>query len=209
MLGAVACALAACQFSSKDDASRSEAETSNGMRERNLLQQESDKADAHTGADARRTGVDRNAVLLENSARSEFDGKAGDEVFRVVLMGDSILSGTVAFTISNGEGDLIYSDEFPAIMLAATYDESVNTPEKQEAHVKKRIEEFFASNRFKARAIEGGQPPHDAFYVDEETYQNLQETGAPGFLYVIGKENTKHIAWSPAEQKVVMYFNCC
>lgn len=156
-----------------------------------------------------RAGVNRNAVLIENSTKSEFDGKSGDEVFRVALLGDSVLSGTVAFTITNGEGELIYSDEFPAIMLAATYDESINTPAKQEVLIKKRIDEFFEANRFKQPAIEGDQPPHDAFFIEKAAYDNLKETKAPGFLYLIGKENTKHIAWSPLEQKVVMYFNCC
>lgn len=153
--------------------------------------------------------VNRNAVLMENSVSRQFDGKDGEEQFRVALLGDSILTGTVAFTITNAAGELIYSDEFPAVMLAATYDESINTPARQEALIEKRINEFFQKDRFRDRAIEGDEPPHDSFFIEKDTYDNLKETNATGFLYLIGKENTKHIAWSPLEGKVVMYFNCC
>lgn len=155
------------------------------------------------------SGVDRDAVLLEKTASMQFDKQGGDEEFRVTLLGDSVLSGTIAFTITNDKGQLIYSDEFPASMLAATYDESINTPARQEALVRERIEEFFGEDRFRNTAIEGDQPPHDSFYIEKATYDNLKETNAPGFIYVIGKENGKYIAWSPLEEKVVMYFNCC
>src|SRR3546814_803168 len=109
-------------------------------------------------------GVDRNSVLMEESSSRQFDGKQGEEQFHIALLGEEALSGTVAFTITNGEGELIYSDEFPAMMLAATYDESINTPEKQEALIRERIEEFFLDERFKAQPIEGDQPPHDSFF---------------------------------------------
>ncbi|QEC52920.1 hypothetical protein EDD80_105127 [Anseongella ginsenosidimutans] len=203
----------ACQISSRQEgnASGDTTETSAGA----VALGNSSGGEANNSAGAEPAGiespagVDREAVLLENTATKQFDGQRGEEVFRVALLGDSVLSGTVAFTITNSEGQLIYSDEFPAVMLAATYDESINTPAKQEALVKKRIEEFFEEKRFKEQAIEGDQPPYDSFFITKATYDNLKETSAPGFLYLIGKENTKHIAWSPLEEKVVMYFNCC
>lgn len=154
-------------------------------------------------------GVNRNAVALEKTASMQFDKQGGEELFRVALLGDSVLTGTIAFTITNDKGELVYSDEFPANMLAATYDETIDTPQEQEALIRERLNDFFDPKRFKHPAIKGNQPPHDSFFLEKDTYDNLMETNAPGFIYVIGKENAKHIAWSPVEQKVIMYFNCC
>lgn len=208
----VAIAVTACQLSTREQEGNSgdsaEAETVQPETGAALGETRSPGDDPGRQGD-RVPGVNRNAVLIENSISRQFDGKEGEEQFRVALLGDSILTGTVAFTITNAAGELIYSDEFPAVMLAATYDESVNTPAKQEALIKKRIDEFFQKDRFREPAIEGDQPPHDSFFIEKDTYDNLKETNAPGFLYLIGKENTKHIAWSPLEGKVVMYFNCC
>lgn len=162
-------------------------------------------AGQHPGSHA---AVDRETVLLENSVERQFDGRDGGEVFRIALLGDSVLTGTVAFTISNSSGEIIYTDEFPALMLAATYDESVDTPQEQEELVKERLRQFFSEKSFKTPAIDANMP-HDEQFVDKATYDNLRQSEAPGFVYVIGKENGKFIAWSPLEERVVMYFNCC
>lgn len=198
-LAAATWILGSCQFTS--------APKESGEKDSTLTPRQDASLDTEPAT--RKSGLNRESVLLENATTLEFDGKDGEEQFRVALFGDRILDGTVAFTIRNGQGELIYTDEFPASMLAASYDETINTPEKQEALIRERIDEFFDEDRFKQPAIEGNQPPHDSYFIEKSTYDDLRQTNAPGFLYLIGKENTKHIAWSSAEQKVVMYFNCC
>lgn len=192
----------ACQLSTKNAEEQNRADTTAGAGETQAPEQVSPAGPAEG------RGTDGMPVLLENTVSRQFDGQSGDEVFRVVLLGDSVLSGTVAFTITNAGGEVIYSDQFPSTMLAATYDESVNTPEKQGKLVRERINGFFGEKGFKTPAIDANMQ-HDSSFVDKATYDNLKTTDAPGFVYVIGKENAKFIAWSVLEGKVVMYFNCC
>lgn len=148
------------------------------------------------------------SVLLENSVARQFDGKGGDEVFTVTLKGENYLDGEIELRIDNDRGERIYTDTFPAIMLAATYDETINTPEKQDQLVIDRMNGFFDQSNFREPAIDGDMP-HDDNMVSQEVYNELKAGKTTGFHYLIGKENTKFVAWSDRAGKVVMYFNCC
>lgn len=113
------------------------------------------------------------------------------------------------FQIVDENGIEILTEKYPANYLIGYGLDPGATIEEQENYIKKRVDEFFKGENFISPAIE----LESKFDEDESDYQIWNDiksdSTAVGFLYLIGEESIKSIAYSKKMKKVVVYFSCC
>lgn len=142
----------------------------------------------------------------------EFSKPGKKDLFSISLTGKTILDGDVVFKIVAYNNKTIYEDKFKANFLVGNGPpESYAKPmtvKQQEDYIIKRMNEFFAEKNFKKPAIT--METLDTYNISKAIWDDIKaDKSSIGFIYTIGKENTKHIAYHKKSGKAVMYFNCC
>ncbi|SES93919.1 hypothetical protein [Hymenobacter actinosclerus] len=149
-------------------------------------------------------------TLLASRSRHVFSNPAAPDVFALVLRGPSVLSGEATFTITTAAGQVIFREILTSPELEAALVYEMKTPTatqaEREAYVRRRVREFFAETNFQRPAL-----PATATYPspapaspDRATWNDLrQRPDAVRFDYLVGKEDRRHLAWSPLSQQVV------
>jgi hypothetical protein len=148
-------------------------------------------------------------ILVENSLEHIFSDTIQKDKFEIVLIGNSIIDGTVIFTIKNSNNAKILKEEFASTFLlgyAIDYNASINEKEK---FIKNRIKNFFNEENFDTPAINKGDEFNENF-SDLEIWNDIKnDSTSVGYYYLIGEEDGRKISFSKKNKKVVMYFNCC
>jgi len=89
-----------------------------------------------------------------NSSRHAFSDDVKEDTFRLTISGDSLLTASITFEIIDFTGARIYLDTFPSRYLLG-YEVEISDPVAvKKAFMIKRINEFFAPDRFITPAIE-------------------------------------------------------
>ncbi|AEA44661.1 hypothetical protein [Fluviicola taffensis] len=155
---------------------------------------------------------EKSDYLIENKILHSFSDPSKKDEFRIVITGENLLKGKVLFTITNSEGKNLLKEEFDAEMLLG-YDfmGDINSQKETDAFIQKRINSFFAKDKFSIPAIEDEILFEDqSYYIDKETWTEIKsDKQTIGFYYLLGKEDGRHIAFSKKKGKVVMFYNCC
>ncbi|MEJ8758010.1 hypothetical protein WG947_13445 [Pontibacter sp. H259] len=148
-------------------------------------------------------------IVKESIKRHTFSDPTTQDIFIVKLVGDSVQTAAVTFEITDSKGKQLYTDTFEANYLL-NYDLKENaTATERDAFIHARIDSFFVDVNFKDPAIKPDMT-FDPNYSDKKIWDDVQaDTSAIGFYYLKGKEDGRWIAYSKAQQKVVLYFNCC
>ncbi len=158
----------------------------------------------------RAPGVTAQADTLQQVQKlHEFSAAGKPDKFSLVLRGKSLLNGELTFTITRGtDNRVIFRETFPVadIEAAMVYEMKTPTatPAEREAYVRKRLQEFFADKNFVRPAISAQDTYQPGSTLDKATWEELRgQKESVGFMYLLGKEDRRKIAWSPMRQQVV------
>ncbi|SDX90442.1 hypothetical protein [Hymenobacter psychrophilus] len=149
-------------------------------------------------------------TLLVRRNRHVFSNPAAPDVFTLVLRGPSVLSGEATFTITTATGEVIFREIMTSPELEAALVYEMKTPTatqaEREAYVRRRVQEFFAATNFQRPALAptAAYPSPAPASPDRATWNDLrQRPDAVRFNYLVGKEDRRHLAWSPLSKQVV------
>jgi len=136
-----------------------------------------------------------------------FSSPSTPDLFMLTLRGPNLLSGEASFTITDASGQVIFREVLTAPDLEASLVYEMQGPSashtEREAYVKKRMDEFFSEKNFQKPALRKSDA-YQAGSVDRATWDDLQRRpDAVSFRYLVGKEETRRIAWSPLKKQVV------
>ncbi|GAB2960151.1 hypothetical protein GCM10027048_29590 [Hymenobacter coalescens] len=139
--------------------------------------------------------------------RHLFSSPSAPDLFQLVLRGDSLLGSEATFTITAADGTVIFREALSSADLEASMVYEMTKPgatrQEREAYVRRRMDEFFAAKNFRKPAI----GPKDVFQsgtVERAVWDDLrQRPDAVSFQYLVGKEDSRRIAWSPLRKQVV------
>ncbi|ALD20227.1 hypothetical protein [Hymenobacter sp. DG25A] len=155
-------------------------------------------------------GVTAQADTLQQVQKlHEFSQVGKPDKFTLVLRGKTLLTGELTFTIASGaDNRVIFRETFPVSDLEAAMVYEMKTPTatpaEREAYVRKRLQEFFADKNFVQPAIGPRDTYQPGTTLDQAAWQELHSRkDAVGFVYLLGKEDRRKIAWSPMRQQVV------
>ncbi|WP_324676144.1 hypothetical protein [Hymenobacter sp. GOD-10R] len=168
--------------------------------------------DTNTAAEpmdtARATKVNAQSDTLKVVRRKHlFSSPSSPDQFMLTLRGTNLLSAEASFTITDASGQVIFREVLTAPDLEASMvyemQGSSATQAEREAFVKKRMEEFFADKNFQKPALAKSER-YQPGQLDRATWDDLQRRpDATSFRYLVGKEETRRIAWSPLKKQVV------
>lgn len=146
-----------------------------------------------------------------NSFSHIFSDDIKEDTFRLTIFGDSLLTATITFEVIDYTGARIYLDTFPSNYLLGYEVEITDPAAVKKAFMIKRINEFFAPDRFMSPAIEKTRTmDSDYVMLKKEVWDEIKsDNKRTGFSYLIGEENNRDIAYSKVLRKVVVYFSCC
>lgn len=149
-------------------------------------------------------------TLLTSRSRHVFSNQAAPDVFTLVLRGSDLLSGEATFSITTATGEVIFREILTSPDLEAALVYEMKTPTatqaEREAYVRRRVQEFFAERNFQrpALASTATYPTPAPNSPDRATWNDLRQRPATvRFDYLVGKEDRRHLAWSPLSKQVV------
>lgn len=150
------------------------------------------------------------SVLIENKIMHSFSQIDRKDEFYICIKGKSITDGTVIFRITNTDGKEIYHEEFHSnLLINYDFDGNFNSKKDTEKFIKARIKDFFNEKYYEFPAIELDSD-FSGNYSEKEIWDDIKsDRTAIGFIYLIGEEDNRGIAFSKKNGKVVMYFSCC
>ena len=156
----------------------------------------------------RATNVNAQSDTLKVVRRQHlFSSASTPDLFMLTLRGPNLLSGEASFTITDANGQVIFREVLTAPDLEASMvyemQGSSATQAEREAFVKKRMDEFFADKNFQQPALPKSEK-YQPGQLDRATWDDLhRRPDAISFRYLVGKEKTRRIAWSPLKKQVV------
>ncbi|MBC6991231.1 hypothetical protein [Hymenobacter sp. BT491] len=189
------CLLASCSVSNQEEA------------------EEQQSAATDTVAWAERPELPKERVIKKITRTHFFSNRISPDLFRLQLVGDSVLSGTFHLSIVSAAGTRLWDDEFPA---AAFLDDKLSaaaadppTVAQREAYVLRRMSKVFDKQHFK----DPGVRKHDTFEPgldsNEAVWLEVQSQHLISFTYCQYAEVCKTIAYIPQRRKVMLFEACC
>ena len=150
---------------------------------------------------------DKESILYEKEILHSFSSPVDMDSFKIYVTGQSIRDGQITFQIKTSKGQLILDEKYPSVYFVDYgFDKTSRT---EEEYIKKRVDSFFDEKYFKQPAITADET-FDEDYSDKVTWDDINsDKSSIGFIYLIGEEDGRHIAYSKKLGKVVLYFNCC
>lgn len=150
--------------------------------------------------------------LYETTTEHAFSIPNKKDRFKLALIGSSILTAKVKFTILSHDGKIVYEENFKSTDLldAGVLDVSNNPSNaEKETYILQRMDSFFDQDNFMNPAIKS-EETLEKEYSDEQIWKAIREDKtAIGFYYLLNAEDGRSIAYAKKLNKVVMYFNCC
>lgn len=150
-------------------------------------------------------------LLHEAAARRPFSSRTAPDQFRLQLRGDSVLTGTLHLSIVSVAGDTLLSERFPAQALLdyglLQYGEHP-TRAQREAYVRERMDQFFGPGQFRSPAIKPTEQ-YVARQSERGVWEEVRQTGLPGFFYHLYEEDGRSLAYLPRRRKAVVFRTCC
>ena len=149
-------------------------------------------------------------VGIENKAVKNFSDSLAADTFSVKVVGASLDSQKLDFRIKNSKGMEIYHVDISSADILKNYDATIDLKKNKNKakFLESEVSRFFDDENFMEPAITETETP-DKNVPDLAFYEELKNSGLNGFFYRLGKEEKIYIGWSPKENKVKVYYNCC
>ncbi|UOQ65398.1 hypothetical protein [Hymenobacter volaticus] len=140
--------------------------------------------------------------------RHIFSAPGSPDEFRLTMRGKDVLTGEATFTITDGNGQVIFREMLAAEDLEAAMVYEMKTPTasaaEREAYIRRRMDEFFSDKNFRTPALTTKDTYPTDNTIDRATWDDLrQRPDAVSFTYLVGKEDRRRIAWAPRTKQVV------
>ncbi|MBR9918883.1 hypothetical protein GYB29_14705 [bacterium] len=152
-------------------------------------------------------------LLLKVETDRIFSSPDSEDLFQIILVGDSVHTGEVTFNIISSKGDTLLNNVYKAsaFNMKYAYTNDATTAQISE-EISNNLNSFFAPSNFSSPAI--GKDESEE-YVDED-YTNLDiwkdiksDQTAVGFTYSLYGEYTNRITYSKSLGKIVSIWSCC
>jgi hypothetical protein len=139
--------------------------------------------------------------------RHLFSSPSTPDLFQLTLRGPNLLSGEATFTITDASDQVIFREVLAAPDLEASLVNEMKSATasqaEREAFVRRRMDEFFDEENFRHPAL-GSQQTYQPGSLDRATWDDRhRRPDAVSFQYLVGKEERRHLAWSPLKKQVV------
>ena len=147
---------------------------------------------------------------IQSQVVKNFSDSLQADTFLVKVVGKSLDSQLLDFSIKNSKGINIYHIKIPSSKLLNSYDATINLKKKnnQATFLQSEVDRFFDEENFMEPAITESETP-DNNVPDLAFYEELKNSGLNGFFYRLGKEEKIYIGWSAKDKKVKTYYSCC
>ena len=149
-------------------------------------------------------------TITEKTKLYAFSNSAKPDTFKINLIGNKSEDMNLVFTITNFDGEQIYKQEVKATQLLLSYLASEDLKKESDKinFLNEQMNVFFDEEHFLEPAVTTDQQP-DNNSPDIVFFDELKQNQLNGFYYSLGKDKSIYIAWSPKEQKVKIYYQCC
>jgi len=147
---------------------------------------------------------------LQKTVLKTFSDSLKADTFTLQIQGDKPRDMRLLFTIRSWQGQEIYRTTISATSLFKNYNATIDLSKKnnQIKFLKEEMDEFFEEENFMEPAVTEGEHP-DQYVPDKPFFEELKQNQLNGFMYRLGKDDKRYIAWSASERKVKTYYSCC
>lgn len=152
-------------------------------------------------------------ILLKVETNRNFSSPDSEDLFQLILVGDSAHTGEVTFNIISHSGDTLLNHIYNAddFNMKYAFENDVSTDLITE-EITNNLNSFFAPSNFRSPAI--GKDEIEE-HVDED-FTNLKiwkdiksDKTAISFTYSLYGEYTNSIAYSKSRGEIVSIWSCC
>lgn len=151
-------------------------------------------------------------ILLKVETNRYFSSPDSEDLFQLILVGDSVRTGEVTFNIISHNGDTLLNSVYKASAFNNKYVYVDGSANQISEEITNNLNSFFAPSNFRSPAI--GKDEIEE-HVDED-YTNLKiwkdiksDKTAISFTYSLYGEYTNSIAYSKSRGEIVSIFSCC
>ncbi len=151
-------------------------------------------------------------ILLKVETNRYFSSPDSEDLFQLILVGDSAHTGEVTFNIISHNGDTLLNSVYKAYAFNNKYVYVDGSANQISEEITNNLNSFFAPSNFRSPAI--GKDEIEE-HVDED-YTNLDiwkdiksDKTAISFTYSLYGEYTNSIAYSKSRGEIVSIFSCC
>ncbi|MEO9885364.1 MAG: hypothetical protein ABJR05_07140 [Balneola sp.] len=151
-------------------------------------------------------------LLLKVETDRIFSSPDSEDLFQIILVGDSVHTGEVTFNIISSKGDTLLNNVYKAYAFNNKYAYVDGTTAQITEEISNNLNSFFAPSKFRSPAI--GKDEKEE-YVDED-YTNFElwkdiksDKTAISFTYSLYGEYTNSIAYSKSRSEIVSIWSCC
>ncbi len=154
--------------------------------------------------------ISESKEVSEYTRTYPFSSLTAKDQFIVKLSGEKPEDMLLDFSIKNEQDEIIYTVQVKGTDLLGSTDPNVDLrlEKDQISFIKNIAKDFLNDDQFLEPAVMPDQEADD-YSPDKNFYEELKKSGFNGFMYRLGKENKYYIAFSKAENKVKVYYNCC
>ncbi|MEQ9091198.1 MAG: hypothetical protein RIE52_08910 [Balneola sp.] len=151
-------------------------------------------------------------ILLKVETNRYFSSPDSEDLFQLILVGDSVRTGEVTFNIISHNGDTLLNSVYKAYAFNNKYVYVDGSANQISEEITNNLNSFFAPSNFQSPAI--GKDEIEE-HVDED-YTNLDiwkdiksDKTAISFTYSLYGEYTNSIAYSKSRGEIVSIWSCC
>lgn len=151
-------------------------------------------------------------ILLKVETNRNFSSPDSEDLFQLILVGDSVHTGVVTFNIISHNGDTLLNNVYKASAFNNKYAYIDGSTTQISEEISNNLNSFFTPFNFRSPAI--GKDEIEE-YVDED-YTNLEiwkdiksDETAISFTYSLYGEWTNRITYSKSSGEIVSIWSCC
>jgi len=151
-------------------------------------------------------------LLLKVETDRIFSSPDSEDLFQIILVGDSVHTGEVTFNIISSNGDTLLNNVYKAYAFNNKYAYVDGTTAQKTEEISNNLNSFFAPSNFRSPAIGKDEKEEyvDEDYTDLEIWKDIKsDKTAISFTYSLYGEYTNRIAYSKSRGEIVSIWSCC
>ena len=155
------------------------------------------------------TNIYRKDYFLEKTGKYAFSSDKTLDYFSISIKGKKLYSSTVEFTITNSNGEKIYTDKFPVLtVLENVFDGKGEyaTFIQQDDYLQDWIQDFLTNEKFLYPAIHKEREFENEHSISDYWDEIQKDEKSIGFKYSKSKGSETEIAFNKVKGRVVKYY---
>ena len=145
--------------------------------------------------------------------KHEFSSESTQDIFRLTVNGKNIFDAVVTFQILKANGQEIYNVCFTTGDLmefgSPETDKGYKRSKEDSISIIAVLNQFFDERNFTKPAVQDTSEMKDNYSSFENWNLIREDSTTTGFIYQLGAEGGRKIAYSKKKNKVILYFTCC